>query len=705
MKATEAKLLEFLKKSPQFVIPIYQRTYSWTEKECHQLWDDIVRTGADDAVSAHFVGSIVYVEKGLYQVSSQSPLLVIDGQQRLTTLTLLLAALAEALDKLDETNREPVDGFSPRKLRNYYMLNPEEEGERHYKLILSQTDRSSLIAILDGSEQPQEPSLRVTENFGFFASRIAAYKNDLATVCKGLAKLVVVDIALNRDQDNPQLIFESMNSTGRELTQADLIRNFILMGLEPPVQTRLYEQFWRPMELDFGQAAYGTHFDGFMRHYLTVKTGEIPNVGAVYEAFKVHARSPKAAAAGVEALVKDIRGFARYFCAMALGADTDTDLKLAFQDLRELKVDVAYPFLLELYHDYAAGMLPGPDFVAAVRLVEAYVFRRAVCAIPTNSMNKTFANLTKALRKDRYLEGIQVHLLSLPSYRKFPNDDEFRRELQTRDLYNFRSRSYWLRRLENHDRKEPVPVDEYTIEHILPQNENLSAAWKAALGPEWERVQQTWLHTLGNLTLTGYNSEYSDHTFPEKRDNPKGGFNMSPLRLNADLRQLDQWNEVAIQARANRLADLALKVWKSPKLSAQVMAVHKPKTVVTGTYTIENHPHLLTSMMRPIFEAFRKEVLALDPCVTEEFLKLYVAYKAETNFVDIVPQAKRLRLSLNMAFSEISDPKGRCKDVTSLGRWGNGDVEIGLSSLDEIPYAMGLVRQSLEKQMGSGSDT
>jgi uncharacterized protein with ParB-like and HNH nuclease domain/predicted transport protein len=699
MKATEAKFLDFLKKSPQFVIPIYQRTYSWTERECRQLWDDILRTGCNDAISAHFVGSIVYIEKGLYQVSSQSPLLVIDGQQRLTTVTLLIAALARALGKLPEDQREPVDGFAPRKLRHYYLLNPEEEGERRYKLILSQTDKASLIAIAGGGELPKERSLRVTQNFALFESWIASYKDDLTAVCKGLAKLVVVDISLSRDQDNPQLIFESMNSTGRELTQADLIRNFILMGLEPALQTQLYEEFWRPMEVDFGQEAYGTHFDSFMRHYLTVKTGDIPNVREVYEAFKTYARSPMAAQAGVEALVADIRAFARYFCAMALGEETDAELKLAFHDLRELKVDVAYPFLLELYHDYATAVLPRADFVAAVRLVEAYVFRRAICAIPTNSLNKTFATFTKALKKDRYLESIQAHLLGLPSYRRFPTADEFARDLQTRDLYNFPRRSYWLRRLENHDRKERVSVDEYTIEHILPQNANLSAAWKTVLGPEWERVQQTWLHTLGNLTLTGYNSEYSDRSFTEKRD-MKGGFKESPLKLNAGLGQLESWNEVAIKARAGKLADLALEVWRGPVLAHAVLKAYKPKAPAPA-YTINDHPHLLVEPLHTLFEAFRREVLALDPAVTEEFLKLYVAYKAETNFVDVVPQARRLRLSLNVAFQEIDDPKGLCKDVSELGRWGNGDVEVGLATLAELPYVMGLVRQSLEKQMGS----
>lgn len=696
MKATEANLLDFLKKSPQFMIPIYQRTYSWIERECEQLWDDIMRTGRSDAVAAHFVGSIVYIEKGLYQVSSQSPLLVIDGQQRLTTVMLILEALARHVG-----DGEPVDGFSAKKVRSYYLLNPLEEGERGFKLLLTQTDKQSLLALMQQKPQPAEPSLRITENFDYFEKQVQALGSNLVPLCRGLAKLVIVDIALNRDQDNPQLIFESMNSTGRELSQADLIRNFILMGLEPVHQTQLYEDHWRPMEVAFGQEAYGTHFDGFMRHYLTLKTGEIPKVGEVYEAFKSHARSGDVASAGVDALVADIHAYAGYYCAMALDKELDKELAPAFRDLRELKVDVAFPFLLELYNDYAQDRLAKADFVQVVRLVEAYVFRRAVCAIPTNSLNKTFATFGRALRKDRYFESVQAHFLTLPSYRRFPGDDEFKRELAARDLYNFPRRSYWLRRLENYNRKERVPVDEYTIEHILPQNENLSAKWREALGPEWQRVQETWLHTLGNLTLTGYNSEYSDRPFDEKRDMP-GGFKESPLRLNEGLGALDTWDEAAIQARAKRLAETATKVWAPPVLSDEVLESYRPKAERVVGYTLEHHAQLAEgSPMRPLFEMFRKEVLALDPCVSEEILKLYIAFKAETNFVDVVPQMSRLRLTLNMHFHELHDPKGLAKDVTNLGRWGNGDVEVGLSKPEELPYVMGLVRQSFEKQMGN----
>lgn len=702
MKASEAKLLDFLKKSPQFVIPIYQRTYSWTEKECRQLWADILRTGKDDNISVHFVGSIVYIDKADSNVTTWEPLLVIDGQQRLTTVTLLIAALAKALG-----GTEPMDGFTADMLRGYYLQNPLEKGERKFKLLLSQTDKGTLTAIVGDLELPNEYSIRVEQNFNLFKELITSCGSDLVPVCKGLVKLMMVDIRLKRGEDNPQLIFESMNSTGKELSQADLIRNYILMGLEPELQSRLYEQFWRPMEIDFGQEAYGSHFDAFMRHYLTVKTGDIPRLDEVYEAFKAHACSPVAAAAGVEALVKDIRNFARYFCAMALGAEPDAELKLAFHDLRELKVDVAYPFLLELYCDFKADVLTKADLLASVRLIEAYVFRRAICAIPTNSMNKTFATFNKALKKDRYLESIQAHFMSLPSYRRFPSDEEFHRDLHTRDLYNFRSRSYWLRRLENYGRKERVAVDEYTIEHILPQNENLLPKWREALGADWQRIQKTWLHTLGNLTLTAYNPDYSDRTFTEKRDMPDApekGLRQSPLKLNQGLGTLETWDEAAIQTRASKLADLAINVWAAPILAKEILDAYRPKYNVAAAYTIDDHPHLLTTAMRPVFDAFRKAVLALDPCVSEEFTKLYVAYKAETNFVDVVPQAKRLRLSLNIRFADVNDPKGLCKDVTGTGRWGNGDVEISLSKIEELPYIIGLVRQSLELQLGNGGD-
>ena len=709
MKATEANLLKFLRKSPQFVIPIYQRNYSWTEAQCRQLWADLMRAGRDDKVKAHFIGSIVYVERGLSTVTTEEALLVIDGQQRLTTSTLLIAALAEHFKTHNVA--ELLDAFSFKKLRNYYLLNPDEDGDRHYKLILSETDKDTLLALLQDTPMPAQSSTRITENYALFQSLIEEHQQELEAICQGLAKLVIVDVALDRSQDNPQLIFESMNSTGLELSQADLIRNYILMGLEPKLQTELYNTYWRPMEKAFGQAAYVVHFDAFMRHYLTTKTGEIPNVREVYLAFKAFAQKQPDTHTRTRDLVADIHAYALYYCAMALGTETDAGLKQAFHDLRELKVDVAYPFLLDVYHDYKQGRLNNDEALQIVRLVESYVFRRAICAIPTNSLNKTFAGLSRTLKKDRYLESVQASLLLLPSYRRFPKDDEFQREIKLRDLYNFRSRSYWLRRLENHGRKERVVVEDYTIEHILPQNEDLSPEWQQELGPDWQRIQEEWLHTLGNLTLTGYNSEYSDFPFAYKRDqvtdkngNPIG-FASSPLKLNLGLGAVAQWDEAAIKARAERLATDAAKVWKVPALDNSVLDAYRATPAQPGqTYSMADHPHLETGAMKPVFEALRKAVQALNPNVTEEFLKLYVTYKAETNFVDVVPQAKRLRLVLNIGVAELDDPRGLCRDISNIGRWGNGDVEVGLSSLDELPYVMGLIRQALDRQMGGPQD-
>lgn len=694
MKAEECKLLNFLRKAPQLIIPIYQRMYTWTEHECTQLWNDIIRAGANEDVGTHFVGSVVYIQNS---VAMNAPLLVIDGQQRLTTITLILEALARNVK-----DKEPSEGFSEEQIRSYYLTNPVEKGDKKYKLILTQTDKNTLIALLKSRPLPAEKSLRIMENFTFINERIKTLNGDINHLCKGLEKLQLVEVALDRAHDNPQLIFESMNSTGRELSQADLIRNFILMGLEPEIQTNLYNDYWRPMEVNFGQEAYGAQFDSFMRHYLTYKTGSIPNVSAVYEAFKTYFRTPDIQRAGVENVVKDLNTFADYYCRMALGREQNKNLAEAFHDLRELNVNVAYPLLLELYSDYDSELLSLDEFESAVRMIESYVFRRSACAIPTNSLNKTFANFNKGLKKDRYLESIAANFLLLPTYRRFPADEEFDREIKVRDLYNFRNKSYWLRRMENDGRKERVSVNDYTIEHIMPQNKDVPQHWRDELGTDWKRVHDTWLHTLGNLTLTGYNSEYSDNKFSDKREIIKGGFAISPLKLNEGLGTTPVWNEEAIKARANRLAVKALKIWSFPSLDEDILDAYRPAAQNCNTYSIDDHEYLSGGDSRVLFDKLRAEIIALDPNVREEFLKLYVAYKAETNFVDVVPQKSRLRLSLNMKFHEIQDPRGICKDITNVGRWGNGDVEVGLESLEDLQYIVGLIRQALEKQLGNG---
>jgi uncharacterized protein with ParB-like and HNH nuclease domain/predicted transport protein len=697
VKAVDSHLLTLLKASSQFIVPIYQRLYSWQAQECEQLWSDIIRAGSNDKLGAHFTGSIVYVAREQSTNTSTEPDLLIDGQQRVTTVSLLLIALAARLESLPDDQREPWDGFSPRKIRNRYLLNDDEEGDRQFKLILSQADRDALIALLQGAQPADDVATRVVENYSFFRRKLAEANLDLVAVCRGLDKLVVVDVKLERGIDNPQLVFEAMNSAGKELSQADLIRNYVLMDLPTKQQAKLYTAYWRPMELEFTGGSEG-QFDEFVRHFLTIKTNEIPRLGDIYEAFKSYATRVLESGEDIQSLVVELREYARRYCAMALGKEMNVRLQRAFKDLDQIKADVVYPFLLECYSDYDLRTITSDELNEVVQLVTSYVFRRAVCRIPTNSLNTTFATFHTALRKDRYVASVKAHFLAMKSYRAFPTDAAFRDALTTGDLYNFRRRSYFLRVLENYGRKENVIIEEYTIEHILPQNENLPREWQEALGEGWEDIQHRYLHTLGNLTLTGYNSEYSDHPFATKRD-MEGGFANSPLRLNKGLGQLDAWTVDAIEKRAARLAAEALTIWARPTLPDDVLAQFAEQQTA-ATFSIQDHPNLLMPARRQLFERLTAETLALDSAITRHFLKLYVAFKAETNFVDVVPQKARMRLSLNIPIESLRDERGLAWDVSGRGHWGNGPTEVGLDEESDFTYVMGLVRQAFEFQMG-----
>ena len=693
MKATEVNYLKFLEGTKQFVVPIYQRTYSWTTKECEQLWKDIIRVAENDEIPAHFIGSIVYIEKGIYQVAAVSQLLVIDGQQRLTTLSLLLSAIANAIEE-----GQQVGGMTNSKIKNYYMFNSEETDDLFFKLRLTRTDKETFWCLIKNNDLPKDYSFRIQENYQFFVDKISKSKISLEDLIRGIQKLVIVDISLDRDHYNPQLIFESLNSTGLDLSQADLIRNYILMGLEPEQQKHLYESYWYMMEQDFGQANYTKHFDRFMRDYLTLKSkaGTIPTLYLVYDGFKKFSNQN---GVPIEEIVQDIYHYSKHFTKLLLQKEDNPAIRNVLQYIDILKVDVSYPFLMEIFEDYYNGLLEESELIQLLKLVESYVFRRAICGIPTNSLNKTFATFTRSIvDKENYLESVKAKFLLLDSYRRFPSDEEYKQAFFTKDVYNFRNRNYLLRKLENYNRKEKVQVDDYTIEHIIPQNENLSYEWKRDLGENWQSVQATYLHTIGNLTLTGYNSELSDRPFLEKR-NMEGGFLDSPIRLNRGLADLNVWNEEAILKRTNILADKALQIWIMPHLSEDVLSNYRrePEKEQKTKYSIEDHSEYLKGEILDLFHLLRRRVLNLDPTVREEFKKLYIAYKTTTNFVDIVPQRSRLRLSLNMAFDEINDPKGICKNVANLGRWGNGDVEVGFSSPIEIDYVMFLIQQSFDQ--------
>ncbi|MDJ0534256.1 MAG: DUF262 domain-containing protein [Xenococcaceae cyanobacterium MO_207.B15] len=557
MKATETNLLDFLREPKQFVIPIYQRNYSWTTKQCQQLWDDLMRIAKNPRTSGHFLGSVVYIEHGLYHITSLPKLLVIDGQQRLTTISILLKALGKAIQISNIKHK-----ITTQKINNYFLFNQEEDEQDKYKLLLNKNDRDIFTKLINDYETIDSESHPIINNFKYFDYQIRKNNIDLDLLYFGLSKLLIVDISLDRDRDNPQLIFESLNSTGLDLSQADLIRNYILMDLEPKKQNEVYDKYWYPMEQCFGRTGYVEHFDKFMRCYLTVKSksGSIPKINDVYNSFKNYVQ--KQTDLSIENHVKDIYRYSDYYIKLAFDQEINLDIKKCIANINQLKVDVAYPFLMEVYDDFTQKMINNDDFLEILKIIESYVFRRSICGIPTNSMNKTFASLSRGIDKNNYLKSLKQIFSEMKSSKRFPDNEEFKREFIVKDIYNFRNCNYLLYKLENYDRtKELVAVDEYSIEHIMPQNNNLSQEWKDVLGENWKEIHSKYLQTIGNLTLTGYNSKYSDRYFQEKKY-MKDGFADSPLRLNKTLAKVELWNEQSINNRATLLAEKAIKIWK-----------------------------------------------------------------------------------------------------------------------------------------------
>ncbi|GAA8800531.1 DUF262 and DUF1524 domain-containing protein [Helicobacter pylori] len=681
MEADATTLLNFIKDNQknQLVIPIYQRLYSWEKEQCKQLWDDIIKIGGNDKMDGHFIGSILYVLDRI--THSNNALLIIDGQQRLTTITLLLTALR---DHWSDKRKD---------IEDHYLINSDKDGDKKFRLILSESDKDTLLSLIDKDKRkPSEPSLKIVENFKLFEEWVSKNTNKLETIFRGLEKLMIVKIALEKGKDDPQLIFESMNSKGIELTQTDLIRNYIVMETEIEKQEGFYNKYWRAMEKEFKQNK--KLFDRFVRHYLTIKTREIPNIKKVYVALKDYRQKERI---GIEDLLKDLQKYCGYFCQIVFKKEADKDLNKALGFLVDLEMDVIYPLLLELYSDYNDGVLSKNDFRPSIALIESYICRRAVCGLGANSLNKVFPSFTKRIQKDEYFKSLKVHFGSLTEKQRFPNNDEFKDCFITIDFYRFKKREYFFERLENFDRKERVYTHEYTTEHIMPQK--LTEEWERDLGENFQEIHNKYLHTIGNLTLTGYNSEYSNKSFQEKRDMEKG-FKDSPLRLNQGLRDLKSFGEEEIKKRANDLADLALKIWTYPNLDAETLEKYKPKKDKKEKKVYDLNSYKFSPHSRELFDILSKGIKALDERITESFMKAYIAYKFKTNFVDIVVQTKDLKLYLNMKFNELQDEKNLASDATNKHHNGNGDIEVKLETKENIPYCLGLIKQALEKQMG-----
>lgn len=567
LQAGETTLNKLLNTSRQFIVPIFQRNYSWQKSQYEQLWFDILRASKFKEKQNHFIGSIVYIDMGTPAGRPQQ-LLLIDGQQRLTTISILLCAIKDYVQKFNLETKL----INLAKIKNQFLYNSDEIDEDRYKLLLNVQDKETYIKLIDNTIfTVNKPATNIIKCYEFFYERIEDFikqYGQIDEIYAGIFKLSLVSISLDKDSDNPQMIFESMNSTGKDLSQTDLLRNYLLMDLTPEKQTRLYKTYWKPMEELFGEDIYKNDvnkFDYFIRDFLTLKsdTGHICKINNVYENFKRYYLDNNCEKFAV---LKDLFTYAKYYACIDLLQENDDELNLYWQEFKKLDSHVVYPFLLKLYDDYSRQILIKEDFKKILQVVISYLWRRAICEIPTNSLSKTFATLYQAVDKDDYVNSIIKAFVFKSSYKRFSSDYEVREKLQTKDIYHFRLRKYLLEALENYYHKEPIDLNtaNYTIEHIMPQNIEHNLSWQQMLGENWQEVHSLYLHTLGNLTITGYNAEMSNKSFGEKV-NGESGFKHSHLKLNESIVQCDVWNKKAIQRRTNILTDIILKIWKYPE--------------------------------------------------------------------------------------------------------------------------------------------
>ncbi len=686
MDARKGNIYEILNGNKQFLLPVYQRYYSWNREQCERLWNDIVdmqRKGK----AGHFVGSIVNIAEQAMPTGVQK-FMIIDGQQRMTTLTLLLLALRNYAVKNPEDTT-----INARRIDNMLLKNEYESGDERYKLLLTETDRDILINLVEDKPIPDAKKSKLLDSYVFFAGKIADKELTPLEIYESIGKLQIVNITLERSIDDAQAIFESLNSTGKELSESDLIRNYVLMGLEPAEQTYVYEHFWRPMELLFVYETQDSIMDRFFRDYLTMKLTRIPKQNRVYEEFKLYHLNCEFGS--IRELCQDLYSYAKYYTDMVFGRSDNKTLKALYKDINDLRMEVSYPFLLKVHNDHSEGIISESELLEIIHLCISYVFRRSICDIPTNSLNKTFATLRNEIRPNDYLNSIKAFFILRDDYKEFPDDNKFTTAFMTRDIYNMRSRNFILSHLENYDNKASIIIENYTIEHIMPQNSNLNAEWKEELGPNWREIQKTYLHTIGNLTLTAYNSEMSDHAFMVKM-NMAGGFKESALKLNAYIVKQTEWNEDHIKERAHLLAEKAKIIWAYPTMTTAELARYQIIEKPAQRYSLDTYD--INAFTKMLFKALDRRILNLSPNVKREFKKLYIAYKLDTNFADIVIQKQRLRISVNMKFYDIFDPNHICRDITGLGRWGNGDVELFLEHVSDVDQVMEIIEQSYRSQ-------
>jgi len=575
MKGSEAKLVSYMQGSDKrFIIPVYQRNYDWREENCRQLYDDLISIVRKQR-NAHFFGSIVSVHSD----GEFNEYLIIDGQQRLTTISLLLLAMYNLMKAGIVV---PEQGNLADKIYKTYLIDEWQDEETRIKLKPVKDDHKAFSSLFKKSDDYVQDS-NLTINYKYFYNRIQKEEIKIDELYSAITKLEIINITLNKE-DNPQLIFESLNSTGLALSEGDKIRNYILMGLPTKTQNEYYEEYWNKIEQ---RTNYNVSL--FIRDYLSVKQQAIPSMNRIYVTFKSYVEEKQYE---TQPLLEDLLQYAEYYRILLKGHTEDKQLNACIYRLNRLETTITRPFFLEVLRLNKKGSLSLEDVRNVFLYTENYLFRRNICDLPTNALNKIFLMLHREIiRYDGsdtdYVEKFKYALLAKTDRGRFPRDTEFTDALGVKQIYlmNIKNKAYIFERFENfgiiEDKDIYRHLDEgtYSIEHIMPQN--LTPAWVSALGEDYEEIHETWLHRLANLTLTGYNSKYSNNSFAEKRDMEKG-FRESGLRLNAWVAQQEKWTLDELEERCGILTERALKIWELPATE------YRPAEKQLDSYSLED---------------------------------------------------------------------------------------------------------------------
>ena len=661
MQAVSRGFAHIINGPKQFVIPVFQRDYAWGPEQCDRMWWDVLRAAADDNAQ-HFLGSFVYVDE---QVGAAfSSWLVIDGQQRLTTLTLLMIALR---DHLVETQWYG-NGLSVEQIDGFFLKNAFEAGEHRYRLALRRRDNDTLQALVDGNDpvEVNDSSEAIVAAYECFRDLLRDSDLDPVGVYNGVYRLVVVDVRLERPADNPQVIFESLNSTGVDLAQSDLIRNYLLMGLNSDEQTELYDDYWRKLEDVFRDAGGG--FEEFLRDYMALLERSTTRTRAdqVYAKFKDFWRAGGSAEAA-ERLACMLKMGRYYAWFLRPSLCPDASLVPALSMARYGGFGTTHAALVaRLYDLRERRLVTDGEFAEAMKLLKSFMVRRAVLGLQTASYWNVFQRMAHAVEEDAAFETFKVALVREKGTYAFPSNEGFFSGIQERGLYHLRACHHILDTLENHDQTELSHTDNYSIEHVMPQGISDVEEWQKMLGEGWEEVHQTWLHRLGNLTLVGYdkNSAMSNRPFHEKKCHPKG-FKYTAVRLNYYIREQNEWTVEQMGQRGVQLAHSALEIWPYPPADMEMVQDKNVAELQARSAADDSSGLTMGGSVRQLLEHLEALVGTLGesiPVIEHRSVCFYDG--SGVFFAELLPMASYVRLLIPLAFEDVDDPDGLAADAT-----------------------------------------